>query len=128
MSKKFKIMVDGVSHIVEVEEIGSSTSNYNETVIKNNEEKINIENKKEEKIVSNSVNPSANAITAPLQGTIQELKVTKGQQVKSGDIILIIEAMKMENEIVAPKDGVVGNIYVSKGQRVNSGDALIDIN
>ena len=60
-----------------------------------------------------------------MQGTILEIKVKVGDSVKSGDNLVILEAMKLENEIKAPKDGVVKEIRVSKGQSVNANDALI---
>ena len=66
-------------------------------------------------------------IAAPMPGTILDIKVTEGQAVKAGDILLILEAMKMENEIVAPADGIVKSIHTSKGTSVSSGDALITL-
>lgn len=71
--------------------------------------------------------PVANGPTvdAPLPGNILDIKVSQGQSVKAGDVLLIIEAMKMENEIKAPSDGVVSQILVTKGQVVASGDPLI---
>jgi biotin carboxyl carrier protein len=66
-------------------------------------------------------------VSAPMPGTILDIKVTEGQAVKAGDILLILEAMKMENEIVSPKDGTVKGIHTSKGTSVSSGDALITL-
>ena len=66
-------------------------------------------------------------VSAPLPGDILDIKVSQGQAVKAGDVILIIEAMKMENEIKAPADGSVKQILVSKGQVVSSGDVLVVI-
>jgi biotin carboxyl carrier protein len=64
-------------------------------------------------------------IKAPLPGVVLGIKVNAGAQVKRGEILLIIEAMKMENEIVAPRDGVVTQIVASKGSSVNTGDVLV---
>lgn len=69
----------------------------------------------------------ANAIVAPMPGTINAVKVTSGQQVKKGDVLLILEAMKMENEIYADKDGKVGQIFVQKGASVSTGAPLVEI-
>ncbi|MEG0511113.1 MAG: biotin/lipoyl-containing protein [Clostridia bacterium] len=66
-------------------------------------------------------------ITAPMPGTIVDVKVAQGASVKKGDVLLILEAMKMENEIMSPCDGVVKQVSVAKGASVNSGDALIVI-
>ena len=56
------------------------------------------------------------------------LKVAAGASVKAGDVLVILEAMKMENEIVAPQDGTVASINVHKGDTVNSGDTLVSMN
>jgi biotin carboxyl carrier protein len=63
-----------------------------------------------------------------MPGNIMDVKVSVGQAVKKGDVLLILEAMKMENEIMAPKDGTVGSVAVSKGATVSSGDVLLTLN
>ncbi len=70
---------------------------------------------------------SAAAIVAPMPGNINAVKVTGGQSVKKGDVLIILEAMKMENEIVAPKDGKVGQIFVQKGATVETGAPLVEV-
>ena len=62
-----------------------------------------------------------------MPGTILDIKVNQGARVKEGDILLILEAMKMENEILAPSDGVVSQLFVSKGSSVSTGDNLVSI-
>jgi glutaconyl-CoA/methylmalonyl-CoA decarboxylase subunit gamma len=69
----------------------------------------------------------ATTVKAPMPGTVISFKVSQGQAVKQGDVILILEAMKMENEIVAPVSGKVASLRVAQGAAVNTGDALIDI-
>ena len=64
-------------------------------------------------------------LKAPLQGTILRVDVKVGDQVKKGQTVIILEAMKLENEVVAPADGVVTEIKVSKGQTVNNQDVLL---
>lgn len=63
-------------------------------------------------------------VKSPMPGTIFDIKVAQGKAVKAGDVILVLEAMKMENEITAPKDGVITQISVAKGASVNTGDVL----
>lgn len=70
----------------------------------------------------------ANSVVAPMPGTINAVKVTNGQQVKKGDVLFILEAMKMENEIYADKDGKIGQVFVQKGASVNTGAPLCDLN
>ena len=73
---------------------------------------------------------AAGAVTvkAPMPGNILDVKVAAGASVKAGDVLVILEAMKMENEIVAPQDGTVASINVHKGDTVNSGDTLVSMN
>ena len=67
------------------------------------------------------------AVEAPLQGSMFNILVKEGQAVKKGDVLAVLEAMKMENEIVAPHDGTVSAVNVTKGASVNTGDALISL-
>lgn len=66
-------------------------------------------------------------VKAPMPGNINAVKFSAGQSVKAGDVIIILEAMKMENEIVAPKAGTLTKIHVQKGAVVNTGDPLFDV-
>ena len=68
----------------------------------------------------------ANTMSAPLPGTITKIVAPKGQKVKKGDVLIVMEAMKMANDIVAESDGTVKDICVSVGQSVNQGDALVE--
>ena len=68
------------------------------------------------------------AVKAPMPGNILDVKVKAGASVKAGDVLVILEAMKMENEIVAPQDGTIASVNVRKGDVVNSGDLLITMN
>ena len=66
-------------------------------------------------------------VNAPMPGTILKVNVSQGQAVKEGDVLCVLEAMKMENEIMAPKAGTVTQVVVAKGSSVNTGDALVVI-
>lgn len=72
--------------------------------------------------------PAANAngetVTSPMPGTILSVNVSNGAAVKKGDVLLILEAMKMENEILAPCDGTVASVNVTKGSSVETGAVL----
>jgi len=65
------------------------------------------------------------AISSPMPGKVVALKVRPGDEVKKGDVLLIIEAMKMENEIRAPRDGTVREVFVSEGSPVSTGQPLL---
>ena len=66
-------------------------------------------------------------ITAPMPGTILAVNVANGSAVKKGDVLMILEAMKMDNEIMAPCDGAVTSVAVTKGASVESGTLLCTI-
>ncbi|MEL7601961.1 MAG: biotin/lipoyl-containing protein [Bacillota bacterium] len=63
-------------------------------------------------------------ISAPMPGTILSVSVKQGDTVKKGQVLMVLEAMKMENEIVSPKDGVIASVSVCAGTSVNTGVAL----
>lgn len=67
------------------------------------------------------------AVPAPLGGTILQINVKPGEQVTKGQILLTLEALKMENEIVAPESGTVGQIFVKPKDAVNTGDPLLSL-
>ncbi len=67
-------------------------------------------------------------ISAPMPGTILDIKVKAGDVVKKGTLVIVLEAMKMENEILAPQDANVASVNVTKGQQVNSGDVMLTLN
>ena len=73
------------------------------------------------------VTGAGEAVSAPMPGTIVKVNVTAGQAVKAGDVLCVLEAMKMENDITAPKDGTVTQVVAAKGASVSTGDALIVI-
>ncbi len=77
--------------------------------------------------VDAAVPAGAATVVAPMPGTILSVNVGSGDQVKKGDVLVVLEAMKMENEIQAPKDGVVASVNVAKGASVNSGDVLVSL-
>ena len=66
----------------------------------------------------------AQTISAPMPGTILKVNVANGQAVKKGDVLMILEAMKMENEIMAPADGTVSSVNVNAGASVEAGTVL----
>lgn len=70
---------------------------------------------------------SGEAVKSPMPGNILKINVTQGQKVSEGDVLLILEAMKMENEVTATKSGTVAQIAVTKGQVVETGTALVVI-
>ena len=77
-------------------------------------------------VLATDTRPSAEGICkAPMPGVVHDIKVTRGQKISENDLLVIIEAMKMENEVFAHKSGTVAEIYAVKGATVNTGDPLI---
>lgn len=72
-----------------------------------------------------AVTATGEVIKAPMSGTVLKLPVQQGQKMKKGQVLVILEAMKMENEIVAPRDGTVAQVVAAKGAAVESGAPLV---
>ena len=108
--RKYRVTVNGTVYEVELEEITGAAPTA-------------------EKPAAPAPAPAAPAgegerITSPVPGTILAVNVTPGQSVRKGDVLMVLEAMKMENEIMCPRDGVVGSVQASKGAAVESGTLL----
>ena len=122
--KNYRITVNGTAYDVAVEELGAGTAPATP-------------------VAAPVAAPSAPApaaapaasgaagsikVAAPMPGKILAIKANNGQAVKKGEVIMILEAMKMENEITAPEDGTVASINVGVGDSVESGDTLATLN
>ena len=81
----------------------------------------------EKKAVDSSSDSKTRKVKAPLPGNILNVKVNEGDSIKQGDVLLIMEAMKMENNVLAEKEGVIKSIKVSEGDAVLQNDVLIEI-
>ena len=118
----FSILLDGKPHtvnavpIIAKDQISSAHINY-------------IDSDTTHLMNSNDVVEGAaeGIVKAPLVGTVVSIKINPGDSVSQGDVLLIIEAMKMENEIRAPKSGTIKELKVTKGEKVSSGDVLVKI-
>jgi len=119
--KNYIITVNGVAYDVTVEENGTGISQAAQSA------PVVPVAKPAAKPAATVSNGSVK-ITAPMPGKILSVKANAGANVKKGDIVLILEAMKMENEIGAPQDGTIAGINVSAGQEVEAGAVLATMN
>lgn len=132
MLKKYRISVDGKSYEVEVEDVAAGSSAKTRTAPAAFAAAAAPAAAETAPKASAPAPASAapadikgEILRAPMPGTILSVTVSVDQQVKRGDILLILEAMKMENEIVSHIDGTISGIYVQKGSTVNAGDTLV---
>ena len=126
--RKFNITVNGVAYEVEVEEVAAGEASTPVAAAPKAAPKAAAPAAKPAAAPKAAPVANGTKVNAPMPGTILDVKVAQGQAVKKGDVLLILEAMKMENEILAPQDGTVAQVAVSKGASVNSGDALVVLN
>lgn len=130
--KKYKITVNGRSYDVVVEECQTEDSSIPSIPPPVIPPKIEL-SKEENKVAEVPPKPaihlgaSDTAVKAQMPGTVVAFNVSVGDKVSEGDIVLILEAMKMENEVMAPVSGIVKSIHVEKGSSVVEGDILIQI-
>lgn len=129
--KKFRINVNGKSYEVEVEEIGGGAAGTATAPVTAPQATAPAPaapvTAAPQAVAAAPVAAGAEVVSAPMPGKIMSIKVTVGQQVKAGDLILVLEAMKMENEIFCGASGTVKEIRVGEGAAVNPGDALVII-
>ncbi|MCP4288834.1 MAG: biotin/lipoyl-binding protein [Gammaproteobacteria bacterium] len=129
--RRFKISVDGVAYDVAVEELEqdskSAPAPAKEMPIHTTSAPAAPPPVPPKAPPASTASTNSGDVVSPLAGTVIEVKVSAGQTVKSGDILLVLEAMKMESMIVAPIDGRVQSIAVSPGQSVQEGFVMLSL-
>ncbi|MEG0829923.1 MAG: biotin/lipoyl-containing protein [Anaerovoracaceae bacterium] len=118
--KKYNITVNGTAYAVEVEDAGSAPS-----AVAAPAPAAPVAAAPAAAAPKAPPAAGAEVVSSPMPGTILDVKVTPGQVVSAGDILVILEAMKMENEIMAAADGTVDTVPVVKGASVEVGDVLV---
>ncbi len=123
--KNYRITVNGTAYDVAVEELGAGAAPV---------AAVPVAAAPAAPVAAAPAAPAASGaegavkVSAPMPGKILAIKANVGQALKKGDVVMVLEAMKMENEIVAPADGTVAGINVAVGDSVESGDTLASLN
>ena len=111
--KKYKVNVNGTAYEVEIEEMAGAPTVAAAPVAAS--------------AAAPATSGAGESITSPMPGNILAVNVAAGDMVKKGQVLMVLEAMKMENEIMAPQDGKVTSVAVAKGAAVESGALLCTI-
>ena len=109
--KTYNITVNGVTYVVSVEEVGGVAAPAPAAAP-----------------AAPKTSAGAVSVKAPMPGTIMKINAKVGQAVKKGDVLVVLEAMKMENDICAPADGTVASIEVAQGATVETDAVLVTLN
>jgi glutaconyl-CoA decarboxylase len=129
MNMKYKVTVDGTAYTVEVEDLGGGHSVSAPAPVAAAPAPATPAPAKPAPAAPapKPVSAGGVSITSPMPGKILKVAVSVGQSIKNGEVVIILEAMKMENEIFATADGKVTEVRVGNGDAVNAGDVLVVI-
>ena len=121
--RRFNVTVNGVSYDVVVEEVGAGAPAATPA-----QAPIAAPAPVAAPKAAPAGNAGAVAVKAPMPGTILKVNVAPGQAVKRGDVLCVLEAMKMENDISAPQDGTIASVNVQKGASVQTDEVIVTMN
>ena len=113
--KKYKVRINNKVFDVVLEEVEEFTND------------VSVETKETKNVKKEPTSTESTNILAPIQGSVINILVKANDNVKKGDVLLLIEAMKLENEVNAPKDCEIVEVLVNKGDNVNTNQVLIKI-
>ena len=120
--RRFQVSVNGNTYEVEVEELGDAAKPMAAAPVAVQAAP------KAKPVVAAPVAAGSTKVVAPMPGKIVDVKVSVGQSVKEGDLVAILEAMKMENEVFAPSAGTVASVNVTASTAVETNDVIITLN
>ena len=122
--KTYNITVNGVTYVVDVEEVGGAVS----APVQNAAPAAAPAAPKAAPKAAPVGKAGATVVKAPMPGNIMKVNVKAGDSVKKGDVLVVLEAMKMENDVCAPTDGVVATVDVNQGATVETDAVLVTLN
>jgi biotin carboxyl carrier protein len=125
MIKQFKVRVDGKEYSVEVESVEGEKSLKGTTRTQNSPETKPITGVTNQAIKREPLAARDKCVVAPMPGAVVKINCRPGEMVKKGDVIIVLEAMKMENEIHSPMDGLVKEVNVKEGMTVSPEEIMV---
>jgi biotin carboxyl carrier protein len=135
LTRKFKVKIENEVYEVEVEEITNYNKDQSEIVVRKEKNRTlstsassnsaTISNSQIHDTARDTISSGEEKIIAPLPGTVVDIRVEPGEEVQKGEVVIVIETMKMENEITSPFSGIVREVLVKNGETVPSGQPLI---
>lgn len=123
---KYRITVEGKTYEMDVELIGSNGAAV-QPVAKAAAPVVTAPKAAPAPVAAKPAEVGSGSVVAPMPGTILKVLKATGDAVKAGEVVLILEAMKMENEITAPADGNIGSLNLTEGSTVAGGDLLFEV-
>ena len=123
---KYRITVEGKTYEMDVELIGANGAAV-QPVAKVAAPVVAAPKAAPAPVAAKPAEVGSGSVVAPMPGTILKVLKATGDAVKAGEVVLILEAMKMENEITAPVDGTIGSLNLTEGSTVAGGDLLFDV-
>ena len=123
---KYRITVEGKTYEMDVELIGANGASV-QPVAKAAAPVVTAPKAAPAPVAAKPAEVGSGSVVAPMPGTILKVLKATGDAVKAGEVVLILEAMKMENEITAPVDGTIGSLNLTEGSTVAGGDLLFDV-
>ena len=118
--KIYKVKVNGIVYEVELESVSESAKQITSEAKQEVKEEVKAQ-------PAQVASGEGTVIKAPMQGNIIKVNVNVGDAVKKGQVVCVLEAMKLENDIVTPVDGVVKQVLIEKGQQVNNQETIVVI-
>ena len=123
---KYRITVEGKTYEMDVELIGANGAVV-APVAKASAPVVAAPKAAPAPVAAKPAEVGSGSVVAPMPGTILKVLKASGDAVKAGEVVLILEAMKMENEITAPVDGTIASLNLTEGSTVAGGDLLFDV-